>query len=570
MKPSTSLRAQLLRGLRAVDARTLAVSGLALLIFFAAIVLPSLLAPAAILLLGVEFAWSAYRVLRYRGERTELRLGADALARVVVVGAVCVAAAPLGGWVLVVGLVVGLLTLLEQALRLPVETALPMAANIDGVDVPVPSIGLANAFHLVNVATAVTLALSLIPGVPAIIAAVLAVASLALAAAMSFQAVRYLYRRTRFEAKLPGLMKKLAPQFAFHWHAPRGTAYQAAMWLPYLDRLGVPYFVLVRSRDNFEEVRKLTSAPVILRLRLEDLDPIVCPSLKAVFYTNTAVRNSHMIRFPHLRHIQLNHGDSDKITSVSPTFRQYDKNFVAGQAAIDRFALHNVAILPEQMVIVGRPQLEKVVPATTGIDQITAPRVLYTPTWSGFYDDSDYSSLRGGRQLVEKLLERGCTVVFRPHPYARLKSINAEACKQIIEMLTQDGLTSGRQHVFGPKAETEWSVIDCFNGCDAMITDVSSVASDFLIANKPFAMAAVSSHGDDFVASFPLAKAAYVFDVAKDGSTSGLDETLDALLGADPKAEERRSIRRYYLGDIEPQDCVAHFVSQARAALAEA
>ncbi|PKN58443.1 MAG: hypothetical protein CVU56_06145 [Deltaproteobacteria bacterium HGW-Deltaproteobacteria-14] len=83
------------------------------------------------------------------------------------------------------------------------------------------------------------MALSLIPGVPAIIAAVLAVASLALAAAMSFQAVRYLYRRTRFEAKLPGLMKKLAPQFAFHWHAPRGTAYQAAMWLPYLDRLGV-------------------------------------------------------------------------------------------------------------------------------------------------------------------------------------------------------------------------------------------------------------------------------------------------------------------------------------------
>ncbi len=30
--------------------------------------------------------------------------------------------------------------------------------------------------------------------------------------------------------------------------------------VPYLDRLGLPYFVLVRSRDNFEEVRKLTSA----------------------------------------------------------------------------------------------------------------------------------------------------------------------------------------------------------------------------------------------------------------------------------------------------------------------
>ena len=352
--------------------------------------------------------------------------------------------------------------------------------------------------------------------------------------------------------------------FAFHWQAPAGTAYQATMWLPHLEKIGVPFFVLARTKANFYELQKMTSAPIILRVGLEDLDPVVCPSLKVVFYANTAVRNSHMIRFPHLTHIQLNHGDSDKIASVSPTFRQYDKNFVAGQAAIDRFEKHNVATVPGQFEIVGRPQLEAVTQPTGPIGAIEQPTVLYSPTWSGFYDDSDYSSLAAGPAMVKALLERGCTVIFRPHPYARRHKSNSRSCDQIIALLTQDAAVIGRKHLFGEVAETTMSIFDCFNASDAMISDVSSVVSDYLFSSKPFAMTAVSAHGAAFADEFPMARAAYVIDVLTKSEPQNVSDTLDQMLGADPLSETRESLRNYYLSDTPADKIGERFLDVAR------
>ncbi len=469
--------------------------------------------------------------------------------------------------VIVTGGLLCLLVLAEQALHYTVNKAVPQVANVPGWDVPVPSVVLANWFYLVNTTAILLTGVAAILGISAIPAFVMAAVSVGMAIAVGLQSVRYVYKRSRFEAALPKILDEMKPVFAFHWHAPVGTAYQASMWLPYLKRLDRPYFVLVRTAANFAEVAKLTDAPIILRVRLDDLDAVVCPTLKTVFYVNTAVRNSHMIRFPHLTHIQLNHGDSDKIASVSPTFRQYDRNFVAGQAAIDRFAVHGVETRADQFVIVGRPQLEDVHSASRPIGEIEAPVVLYSPTWSGFYEDSDYSSLPAGVAIVTELLARGCTVIFRPHPYARKHAGNAAACDAIIALLAQDSKDSGRAHVWGPTAETEMSLVDCFNASDAMVSDVSSVVSDYLISDKPFAMVAVSAHGEEFERQFPMAKAAYVIDATRSGEVSGLSNCLDALLGSDPKLDVRRGVRTYYLSGAEPQESAQRFLAEASAYL---
>ncbi|MFT3834887.1 MAG: CDP-glycerol glycerophosphotransferase family protein [Micropruina sp.] len=459
--------------------------------------------------------------------------------------------------------------LAEQVTRPLIRRAVPVVSGISGWEVPVPSLRLANLLYLVNLLAIVTATLSSTFDFSQAWLLLLVAVSAVLTFVLLVQVGRYYLQRSRFERNLPAIMSQLAPAFAFHWHAPAGTAYQASMWLPYLARLGTPYFVLVRTAANFEEIVRLTDAPVIMRAALTDLDDVIPSSLRVVFYVNTAVRNSHMIRFPHLTHIQLNHGDSDKITSVSPTFRQYTRNFVAGQAAIDRFAKHGVEVHPDQFVIVGRPQLEGMTIATRPIAAIAAPTVLYSPTWSGFYEDSDYSSLRAGPEIVRWLLDRGCTVVFRPHPYARRHVANANACDQVIAMLAEDAKANGRQHVFGPAAETTMSVVDCFNAADAMVSDVSSVVSDFLFSGKPFAMAAVSTHGQAFRDEFPLSAAAYVFEVFRDGHTTSLEAALGDMLGADTLAPTRQRLRTYYLSDADPEHYAERFLSAARGFLVE-
>ena len=59
--------------------------------------------------------------------------------------------------------------------------------------------------------------------------------------------------RQRVERRLPQVLTAYAPRFAVHWDAAAGTGYQIGRWLPYLDRLGERYVVVVRNPKSFPE-----------------------------------------------------------------------------------------------------------------------------------------------------------------------------------------------------------------------------------------------------------------------------------------------------------------------------
>jgi len=80
--------------------------------------------------------------------------------------------------------------------------------------------------------------------------------------------------------------------------------------------------------------------------------------------------------------------------------------------------LGGVSIPAEKFRIVGRPQVEDVVPVTTPISSIATPTVLYAPTWRGHVEETMLYSLPSGERIVSALLERGATVIFRPHPFS--------------------------------------------------------------------------------------------------------------------------------------------------------
>jgi hypothetical protein len=442
------------------------------------------------------------------------------------------------------------------------ELAVPYAAGLPGVHTyarPWISAGTAGA---VDWLALVALLYAATPGAPPLVAEIAAVvAALTLVAAVADAVFRIQARRV-FQRRLPAILAAMEPRFLLHWSAPSESAYQVEMWLPYLRRVGVPFFIVVRTSTGFEAVRRITDAPIILRQTPSSMDALMVPSLKAACYVNSATLNGHLVRFSHLTHIQLNHGDSDKGPSYSPVFRMFDKDFVAGQAAIDRFAANGVDVPAELFEIVGRPQVESITGPRGTMTELTDPVVLYAPTWSGFHGDADYSSLPVGEAIVSALLARGATVIFRPHPYARRSAVNAAAIDRITARLQADAAAHGRRHLWGPPAEKAMSINDCFNASDAMVADVSSVVNDYLYSLKPFAMVAVSEPVAGFDDSFPVARAGYVIDGG--GSLRGLDEVLDNLLGADPRLADRRRLKAYYLGDFPPEGYADHFVEALR------
>ena len=451
---------------------------------------------------------------------------------------------------------------LEPTLAAVARAGYPVTSNLPGLRTSPGRIRLMSWVPPINgavVAVVLIAALTPLPGWPALVAALGGLVALAVA---GLQGLQTALARRRAEGKLRSALTSYEPVFAVYWQAAAGTSYQLGMWLPYLERLGKPFIVVVRTRVNFDEAVALTTAPVVLRTALTDLDDVIVPSLKTVFYMNNAIRNCHMVRYEHLTHIQLNHGDSDKAPSYNPVFRMYDKNFVAGQAAVDRFAANGVSMPAEMFAIVGRPQVEGITLARGPISALADPTVLYAPTWAGFHADSNYCSLPVGYDIIKALLARGATIVFRPHPYAANSPALARECDRIRGLLAEDRKSTGRAHRFGTEAEKTMSVTDCFNVSDAMVSDVSSVVADYLYSEKPFAMVSVLTPAAEFPKEFPLARASYVIDAHRK-RLQGLDASLDEMLGSDPLAETRRSLKRYYLGDFPAESYAQRFVDEA-------
>jgi len=366
-------------------------------------------------------------------------------------------------------------------------------------------------------------------------------------------------------ARLTRALERHAPAFLLYFSAPPGSAYQVKMWLPHLEQLGEPFLVVTPERHHLPALAAATSAPVVVYDSFEALDAVMVPSLRVAFYVNNGMHNTHCVRYTRLTHVQLYHGDSDKAVTASPINQLYDQVFVAGQAAIDRFAAHGVSIPADRFRIVGRPQVAALAVADRPVREARPPVVLYAPTWSGAHADSDYCSLPIAEPIMEALLARGAVVIFRPHPYAARDRAGADHVRWVERRLAADRASSGREHRFGPEATERMSLFDCMNRSDAMICDVSSVASDYLFTGKPFAITDMRGEGEAFTDHFPVARAAYVVRA----DAGNLPAVLDDLLEADPLRSRRQQLRTYYLGDIPAERYPEAFLAEARRCLAD-
>ncbi|MEV5352563.1 hypothetical protein AB0N88_05720 [Streptomyces sp. NPDC093516] len=137
---------------------------------------------------------------------------------------------------------------------------------------------------------------------------------------------------------------------------------------------------------------------------------------------------------------------------------------------------------------------------------------------------------------------------------------------------TRDGVLDVARHEEAARLRAEWNdaywrsfpswehrvitgpeprLYDCFNVSDAMVSDISSVVSDFIASGKPYAVTDSAEVGvEEFKRNNTAVRAAVILS----NSANELGELLGAVRdpAADPLAEDRKELKQYLLGPDEP------------------
>ncbi|MGK5739535.1 CDP-glycerol glycerophosphotransferase family protein [Micromonospora sp. URMC 103] len=346
------------------------------------------------------------------------------------------------------------------------------------------------------------------------------------------------------------------PEVALYFAGPAKDVYQANMWLAPTEALRQRAVVLMRSREAFHELSD-TRLPVICVPAGVDFMNLELGSVRAALYAANVGANIHMLREPGMKHVFVGHGDSDKQASVNPYSKVYDEVWVAGLAGRERYARADVGVLDSDIVEIGRPQLAGV--HTFGAESVDRPfTVLYAPTWEGWLDDDPYhtSLVLMGERIVTGLLAVTPRVrlIYKPHPLTGSRSKTAKAVhERIVEMVRAAGGDADATSLDGTRHLVVTgrvpALFDCFNQTDLLISDVSSVVSDFVQSQRPYVVANPGGlPEDEFRREYPTSRAAYL--LARD---CGELEKIVAVTraGDDPMTEARRELKTYLLGPAE-------------------
>ncbi|MFI7031085.1 CDP-glycerol glycerophosphotransferase family protein [Microbispora rosea] len=377
---------------------------------------------------------------------------------------------------------------------------------------------------------------------------------------------RHLGDRRRVLAVVDEWVAAYRPEVVMYFSGPVTAAYQATMWLGTLERIAPRTLVVLRERALVTALGSTTLPVVCVPSSVDLMNFRALDGVRVALFPANVGNNIHMLRVPGVRSVFIGHGDSDKEASFNPYTKVYDEVWVAGPAGRDRYLRAQVGVRNEAVEEVGRPQLAGV-RRTSPYAEGTSPHrtVLYAPTWEGWSDDLFHSSLVAmGPAIVHALLTKPVRVIYKPHPLTGHRSQAARlAHRKIMKLL---GESTGMPHLVVTGREP--SLYECFNEADVLISDISSVVSDFVASGKPYVVANVAGLPEDrFRERYPAAGAAYLLgtDLAE---LPDIMRRLD-VPGEDDMAAARRALRAYLLGADHP-DPLARFEEAVRRAAARA
>ena len=337
--------------------------------------------------------------------------------------------------------------------------------------------------------------------------------------------------------------------------------YQLAQWLPVLELLDAhePVGIVLQDPDTATIVREQTTLPVLLAADFAELRDLYAElDAKVALYCNNSTRNFDSLLETRMLHVHINHGESDKQSMASNNAKSYDRVFVAGQAAVERYALSLLEFDTDRLVRIGRPQLDlDRVPALTPSVRRT---VLYAPTWPDEADYNNYSSVDTiGTRIVQQVLAvPDVRLVYKPHPRVAI-SADPEirsGHRRILDLVAD---AAARDAAAGHLSLPDADILAVMPACDAMVTDVSSVGLDWLYLRTEQPLFIADRHEDPerLRLAAPVSRCA---DVLDSQNVHGLSELLTARLEHDELHLARIAMRHHYFDDAKVGDSTARFL----------
>jgi hypothetical protein len=313
--------------------------------------------------------------------------------------------------------------------------------------------------------------------------------------------------------------------------------------------------VLCMDSRTAAAIREQLPVPVFTVAQDATLDALLSRSdTKLIMYVNYNPLNTNALRTRSTIHVSLLHGDSDKGVSVSNQVKAYDFSFVAGQAAVDRYAKFTALFDADQRCIpVGRPHLDTDPhPPSRPRGNGEKPVVLYAPTWEGGQASVAYSSLPPyGLETVRSLMDAGLKVIYRPHPLTGVRvPMYGKADALLRDML------EGTEH----EVSEDRTLFEDFARADLLICDISAVANDWLVTGRPLMITVPTERsardaGTELLDVVPR----LTEDQAEDAGRLALEQITE-----DPMRERREELTEYYLGDTTPGASLERFLDACR------
>jgi hypothetical protein len=322
--------------------------------------------------------------------------------------------------------------------------------------------------------------------------------------------------------------------------------YQIEQWLAVFEYLNQRKQILfiVNDRKVLYWLQEHSDFIVVYYQNLESLtDFYTQHNIKTILYVNNGLRNFHSLINAQALHVHINHGESDKTSTISNQAKAYDYSFVVGDAGYDKYKLNLLKKDMSKFIKVGRPQLDFVKKISLNTKAIDSKKViLYAPTWEGNYSSMNFCSLgQYGLNIVQKLLTSSeYYLVYKPHPTTGIRDISIkDVNSKIIKLLNN----SRRGEVV-----LEGDINALYNSIDLAIFDNSAVAIDYLCVDKPMLMTDMFVNIKDRVSQPTISRASRLLS---DNNVDKLLLIIDEELKNDTLYSERNRIKEYFLGNYD-------------------